>query len=194
MNVVAIVLAAGEARRFGAPKQTAELHGRPLIQRAVRAVLDAGLPTRVVIGAHAAEVRGCLVGLPVSITEHAGWADGLGSSVAAGVVALDEPRPDAVLLCLGDQPGVDAGSIRRLLDVFEAEPERIVASDTGVFVGPPCIFPSTLLGALEALRGDQGARSVLRDHADAVIAVSMPEAADDVDTPADLERFQAGDR
>ena len=190
MNVVAVVLAAGEARRFGSPKQVARLEGQALVRIAAQTALCAGLVTHVVTGAHARLVSECLNGLAVSTSHNANWVDGLGASIAHGVSALADPLPQGVLLMLADQPGVGLGALKRLLAAFARQPDRIIASDAGAFVGSPCVFPASLFGALRGLRGDQGARSVLRANQERIVTVAMPEAAGDVDTPADLARWK----
>jgi molybdenum cofactor cytidylyltransferase len=71
---------------------------------------------------------------------------------------------------------------------WQQRPDRIVAAQYTGTTGAPAIFPSELFGELAALQGDRGARALLSLHADRVVAVPMPSAALDVDTPADLAR------
>ena len=189
-TVGAVVLAAGAATRFGTAKQLAPFEGTPLVRRAVDAALGAGAhPVVVIVGAHGDDVAASLAGLDaVSVVVHAEWHLGLASSLASGLAALDGADCDAALVTLADQPLVDAHALRRLLAAFVGA-RRIVASSYGDTCGVPAIFGREHLPALRALTGDSGARRWLRQHAALVTAVPMPEAAVDIDTPADLTRL-----
>ena len=112
--ITALVLAAGEARRFGGPKQLAPLHGRPLLAHAVATARDAGLDRVVVVlGARAEAVRAevDLAGVEVAVCEN--WAEGMSASLRCGLEAA--AGSDEVVVLLGDQPGVGAGAIARVL-------------------------------------------------------------------------------
>jgi len=189
-----LLLAAGAARRYGRAKQVETLaDGTALVRHAALAALAVCSEVRVVIGAHRAAVTAALADLPVEIIEHSDWARGMGASIACGVRALIADGITApLLLCLADQPRVDAGVLKRLLAPAASQPESIVVSDYGVGRGPPCLFPPRLFAELAALDGDEGARSLLKAHAAEVITVSLPEGADDIDTPDDYRRIVGG--
>lgn len=191
---VGLLLAAGAARRYGRAKQVETLaDGNSLVRHAALAALAVCSEVRVVVGAHREAVIAALAGLPVTIIEHADWARGMGASIACGVrslIAEGIERP--LLLCLADQPRVDADALRRLLAASADAAHSIVVSDYGVGRGPPCLFPARLYAALAALDGDEGARSVLKAHAAEVVTVTLPEGADDIDTPDDYQRIVGG--
>jgi CTP:molybdopterin cytidylyltransferase MocA len=192
MRVVALVLAAGGSRRMGRPKQLLAWRGVPLVRRAAEAALAAPVErVLVVAGAHAEGVGEALAGLPVEIVVHDRWEEGLGSSLAAGVVAARAHAPDAVLVTLADQPLVDAAALSRLFSGCGRGARRAAAEREGI-LGPPALFPARVLDELAALGGDAGARAVLSRHAAEVVRVPMPEAAFDVDTPDDWSRLDAG--
>lgn len=118
MNVSGIVLAAGAGTRFraagGGSKLLAPVDGRLLIERPLRAVLDAGLgEVVVVLGADADDVleRADLSGARVLV--HAGWADGMASSLAAALATLGDDC-EAALIVLGDGPRLSAEAVRRV--------------------------------------------------------------------------------
>jgi CTP:molybdopterin cytidylyltransferase MocA len=194
-RVGAVVLAAGASTRLGYPKQLVAHEGEPLVRRAALAARDAGArPVLVVLGAGAATIAPALDALPgVQPIVHADWADGLASSLGAGLRALeeacrDEPC-DGVLVTLGDQPLVDADALRRLLDAFAAG-ARVVAARYADALGAPAVFGREHLPALCTLEGDHGAGRWLRAHRALTTEVPMETAALDVDTPADVVRLR----
>ena len=191
MKVACVVLAAGGSTRLGSPKQQLAYHGRTLLRRAV----DAALATRcrpvvVVLGAGADRLRGELAGLDVRIAENAAWERGMGSSVRLGMTALgDGSGLGGVLLTLCDQPLVGPEMLERLLEVWNAAGScTIAAASYNETLGVPAVFGRGYFAELATLPDGAGARPILRRHAASVSAVSMPEAAIDIDT---LEQYEA---
>jgi len=187
--VHAVVLAAGAATRFGSAKQLVRHAGRPLLHSAVaRAVEVAGHGVTVVLGAHAAELAPLLKHSPASILINRNWSEGIASSIRAGVSHLPASC-DGVLLMLADQPAITAEDLRRLVSVWRVQPQYIVAAQYEGTVGVPAVFPRSAFSSLLKLRGDEGARGLLRHQADRVVRVPLPNAAIDIDTPEDLLRL-----
>lgn len=186
-----IVLAAGAARRFGSPKQLVRVNGRPLLHAVIgRGVAVGGHAVIVVLGAYAAELAPLLRHTPATVVVNRQWEEGMGSSLRAGVAALPGTA-EAALVLLADQASVTAEDLRRLVGTWRRQPNQIVAAQYGSTVGAPAIFPRWSFGELGALRGDQGARVLLRRHADRLVRVPMPSAAIDIDTPEDLLTIEA---
>lgn len=186
-----VLLAAGEGRRYGDIKQLATIDGEPMVRRAARTALATGATVVVVIGAHAESIQPALDDLPVHLTNHQGWQDGMGSSLAAGIRTLLSLRPTAtgVLFCLADQPTVGAAMLSRLLRRHDEAPTRILASDQGDTLGPPALFPQDCFEALLAWSGARGAQALLQHEAERIEIFAFGPIAD-VDTPADLLRVR----
>ena len=194
VHVGAVVLAAGASSRLGAPKQLLVHEGEPLVRRAAHAALAAGAhPVIVVLGAESQQVRDALDGVAGVVTVvNERWADGLASSLAAGVRALLAAAPvDALLLTLVDQPLVGAAELAALVARC-SDAHRIVAAEYSGTIGVPALVGREHADALLALSGDRGAGAWLRSHGDRVARVPMPGAAMDVDTPDDAARLAAG--
>lgn len=194
MNLAGLLLAAGGATRFGSPKVLATYRGEPLVRRAARQLIPrcpAGV--RVVVGAAASGIRTALADElargSVVLVDNADWARGLSTSLVSGVAALP-PAAEAVLILLCDQPAVTGDDLDALVAAWRVEPALITAAGFSDRLGPPVIIPRAFWPQLAALRGDQGARSLLEWHAEHT-AVAMPHAALDVDTPEDLARLEA---
>ena len=191
-RLAVVLLAAGVAQRYGSAKQVERIDGISLVRRAALAALAVCGEVLVVTGAHSDAVDAALEGLALRRVKNDDWALGMGHSIACGFRALlaQADPADAALLCLCDQPRVGAASLQRLIDAHRSALQKIIVADYGAQRGPPCLFPAEFYPELTTLRGDLGARDVLKRHADRVDAIAIPDGAFDVDTPADLERLR----
>ena len=188
-----VILAAGGSSRLGKPKQLVEVGGQTLVARAVDAALaSSAWPVIVVIGAEGPRVRAALARKPVLIVENPGWAEGMASSIRAGIAAARQVSRSlgGVVIALCDQPGLSGEAIDRLIAARAASTATIVSARYAGTFGAPVLFTREHFADLERLSGDQGARALVAAAA-SVTAVDLPELARDVDTPADLERLEA---
>ena len=197
MNVGAVVLAAGGSTRLGSPKQLLEYGGRSLLRRAAEAALGAGCrPVVVVLGSSAEGLKNQLAGLEAHVVVNPAWGRGMGTSVRLGIETLDALAPgvDGALLTLCDQPLVGPGALASLLDAFRhADPPGavIAAALYDGTTGVPAVFGRAHFDELRAVPDGAGAKPVLSRHRLSVIQVPMPEAAADIDTREQYERFSA---
>lgn len=185
-----IVLAAGNAARMGSPKQLLKFRGVPLVRHAAETALDAGCgPVVVVLGANEAEVRSALVSLPVEVVVNERWAQGLGTSIRAGLERAAEQAVGGVILMLADQPLVTGEFLRGLVAAHRRTGKPIVASRYADTVGVPAFFAAGVLPLLGGLGPGQGCKGVILGHAERAMLIDCPQAATDVDTPADYARL-----
>jgi CTP:molybdopterin cytidylyltransferase MocA len=190
-GVAAIVLAAGAGSRFGGGKLLAPYRGRPLIEGALVNLADAPVDeTVVVVGADAKGLREVCEPYGVRVVENPGWAEGMSTSVRAGLKALG-PEAQAAVVLLADQPLVGAGAVGRLVEAFERGAKVAVATYGGR-PRNPVLFSREVWPLLEAeLSGDEGARPFLRRHPKLLTQVPCDGVGDpaDVDTAEDLRRL-----
>jgi len=172
----AVILAAGASRRLGRPKQLVEVDGEPLVHRIARMALTACEPVAVVAGA--VPLRDALVDLPIALVDNVFWAEGVASSIRAGV-AWAEPA-DSVVLLTCDQVLLDPAHLRALIRA--SEEGRLAASRYDGVLGVPAVFPRAYFPVLLALSGDRGAQPLLEP----AVPVDWPAGARDLDTEADL--------
>ena len=191
MAIAGILLAAGSATRMGRNKLLLDLGGEPLVRRAARRALEAGLsPLLVVVGHEADRVREALTGLPCRFVPNPGWAAGQGTSLAAGAAAVPG-EAEAAVVVLADMPLVTADMIRAVAARHRETGAPVVASRYGEVTAPPTLYHRSVLPEFHGASGEGPGREVIRRHGERVLRVDWPAAAlADVDVPADLDRLR----
>jgi CTP:molybdopterin cytidylyltransferase MocA len=215
LSTAAAVLAAGRGSRLGgdASKPLLVWRGRPLVAWAVDAAVGSGLrPVVVVVGYRGDEVRAALTTLtprtsPSSrtqvgaksemfdlvVVDNPEWEEGIASSMRAALTALVPVTDvDAVAIGLADQPLVSAAAYARLAASAGAAPIR--AATYGGRPGNPVVLARSLWPEAMRLRGDSGARTLMRDGRVDRIECGDTGSAADIDTLEDLERLQQEDQ
>ena len=177
---------------MGAPKQLLDYGGKPLLRHAAQVALASVCsPVIAVIGCRPSEVRPALEGLPVLIVENERWAEGMGTSIHAGVAAAEREALDGLILALADQPLVTFEILDRLVLTHLETGQPIVASQYAGTVGVPVFFSREFFPRLLSLQPDQGCKGVILTHAGSAIRLDCPEAGMDIDTPTDYDRARA---
>ena len=187
----AIVLAAGSSSRYGKCKQLVKINGSSLVRLAI-VKLSSLFPydkISVVVGANSEAVAQSVRDLPVNVVLNEHWQQGLASSLKGGLNSV-EPGCRAVMITLCDQALVTEKHLRQLLELWLADPTRIIASGYAGTIGTPAVIPAEFYPQLLALEGDAGAKSILKNNAGRVRTVAIPEAEFDLDVPADLEKLK----
>ena len=183
-SVWAIVLAAGMSSRLGQPKQLLDLGGEPILNHVLRAAVMSPLGGTVLVLGHEARTIGSAVGdfgqIPVINPD---FAEGQSTSLKAGIAALP-PTASAALVLLGDQPLVTPALIGQVIDRFVegGRMDRFVQTRYGDIPAPPVLIGRDWFHALSGIRGDQGARDLIRDHRDRVDFVGSED-----DRPLDID-------
>ncbi len=187
--VAAIVLAAGESRRFGQPKQLLPVGDKTMIQHVVDVVLDSPIEqVMVVLGCCAAETGASIAGRPVQVVVNEKWKSGLSSSVRAGLSAL-KPEVGAALFVLADQPGITTEVIAKLVQRYRQTRAPIVVPTHRGQRGNPVLFARSLFAELLKVKGDQGGRQLIAEHEDELEEVEVQTEAifTDIDTADDYQ-------
>lgn len=186
------MLAAGAGSRFGGGKLLASFGGRPLIEATLEGLRGAPVDeTIIVVGTEGERLRSASTAYGARMVENRGWAEGMSTSVRAGLGACS-PESRAAVVALADQPLVGAGAVRRLVEAFEDGARVAVATYDGEQRNP-ALFAREVWPLLEReMSGDRGARAVLARHPELVTEVPCDDVADpaDVDTVDDLRRLE----
>ncbi len=186
-RIAAVVLAAGRSTRMGAVnKLIAEIGGKPLVRIAAeQALASRASPVIVVTGHERERVEQALNGLPVKVVHNPDYAEGLGTSLKAGIAAVPD-NADGAIICLGDMPQVNAALIDKLIAAFDpAHGALVVVPSIAGRRGNPVVWSRRFFHDLMAISGDIGARHLIGSYAEAVaeVPVEGDAALTDVDTP-----------
>ncbi|MBI1855273.1 MAG: putative selenium-dependent hydroxylase accessory protein YqeC [Chloroflexi bacterium] len=189
-HTAGIILAAGESKRFGRPKQLLDWRGQPFVRVAAQAALDVGLfPVIVVTGSHADEVEAALRGLPVKAVMNEDWQNGQGSSIRKGVQSLP-PETGSAIFLLADQPQIRADVIRALAAHHATELYPIVAPLVlNERRANPVLFDRVTFPDLLTLSGDVGGRAIFDKHRVEYLPWHDDRLLLDVDKPEDYRRL-----
>nr|WP_184498801.1 MULTISPECIES: nucleotidyltransferase family protein [Rhizobium] len=170
----------------GSHKLLAEFDGVPLVRRsALTANSSHAEAVTVVVGHRQDDIRKVLSDLQLNVVANPDYASGMASSLVIGFAAAEANGADGVLVMLADMPGVTSSDLNRLITAFQdGKGESIVRAVSQGKRGNPVILPRSLNDAVLRLKGDVGARYLIKTSGLPVIEVEIGEAAQiDVDTP-----------
>ena len=188
MKIGCVVMAAGNARRFGENKLAARFQGKSLIRRALEAVPGDVFDSTVVVTQypeiaelakefHFAAIR----------NEHPDF--GISHTIELGLTKLRDC--DGVLFLVSDQPLLRRESVAELAELWKRQPDKIAALGHGGVRGNPCLFPARFFPELLELREDRGGNAVIRRHEEALVLLEVDGAElYDVDTVRALEHLE----
>ena len=183
--ISAIVLAAGQATRFGECKQLVRLGGKTLLEHALAGVRGAKIDDVVVVlGANAEEILE-RIAFRETVVINPDFAGGMSTSIQAGLRAA---KGDAALIILGDQPFVASATLDALIDEYRRTKARVIIPTYRGLRGNPVLVDRSLFAEMMNIRGDVGCRAIFGDHADSIVNVPVEDrgVVVDIDTAEDL--------
>lgn len=188
VNTGVVILAAGSSSRLGEPKQLLRHDGRSLLQKSIDAAISSDAdPVIVVLGANAEQISAEINKLNVRVIINSTWEEGMASSVRVGLNELlfNSPSAEAVILMVCDQPYISSELINELIHTQKQTGKAIVSCNYGEATGPPALFHRSVFNELMQLKGDVGARKIIRHHQDDVATVVFEKGKFDIDTRDD---------
>lgn len=185
--IAILILAAGGSSRMGQPKQLLPFGEGTLLTHAIH--VATGIPNAnvyVVLGSESATIRQKIKQEKAQIIVNSDWKKGIGTSISEGVNQLASNH-SGVLILLADQPMVDASHLKKLIQAFSEQPDRIIATAYPNNNGVPALFGKKYFQDLKELKGDQGAQKLLRQYDP--IVIEPDEYFDDIDTPEAYQKY-----
>jgi len=189
--ISAILLAAGESKRMGKPKQLMPFGQNTVVEQVIDNLLSSVVnEVIVVVGYRAEEVIKSIVGKPVKIAINPNYQQGMSTSIIAGLNLVDS-RAQAVMLALGDQPLISSQTINRLIAEFYNHDKGIATPAYQGGRGHPIIFAIKYKEKLLELKGDIGGRQIVKDHLNDIleVAVNAGGIITDIDTISDYQCY-----
>jgi len=184
-----VILAAGEAKRFGSPKQLASYHDKPLLQHVVECCSAINIcDNYVVLGAYAQQIQQQIPFENCDVIDNPSWHLGMSGSIKRCIETIGG-RYQAILFIAGDQVLISPQHLTELIDKWHRQPNELVCATFDDKVSIPAIFPQPFYAQLLSLTGDKGGKSILLNNRANLSTVNLTQAAVDIDTPADLKRL-----
>lgn len=184
MKIGCVILAAGNAARFGKNKLECTVHGKSLIRHTLELVPTELVSTVTVVTQYPAIID-IAKEFHFTAVHNTHPEFGQSHSIQLGLAAMSDH--DAVLFMVADQPLLRRETVVRLLELSRRHPHAIVCLSSGGVPGNPCLFPARFYDALRTLQGDQGGRSIRQSHLSEVITLEVEkDELRDIDTPEAL--------
>lgn len=167
-------------------------HNKTLLQHTIDELkLSGAAPVMVVIGAHAEAITEAIDQTGIDLIYNEQWSQGMASGIVAGVQNLLSRHKNIsrIIFAVSDQPFVSASLFQQLCEVQTLSSKNIVASAYADTLGIPVLFTHKYVDQLLALKGDEGAKKILKAFQEDVAKVDFPLGYIDVDTVEDYERL-----
>ena len=197
MTVAGVLLAAGRSQRMGRPKALLPYRGTTLLQHALQNLRATSCDLRIVVVSPEVE-KGCWLRdeVDVAVVVNPEPRQGLSSSLRSALDAIASREAEGcapvegILITLVDQPLITSEHLQAVLAAGAAT--GLAATSWPTAFGPPTFLYRSFFSALKELRGDEGAKKILRDNMDRLSLVDFPQAELDVDDAAAYERLLSG--
>jgi molybdenum cofactor cytidylyltransferase len=190
-TISAILLAAGQSKRMGRLKQLMPLEQSTIVEEAVDNLLGSAVDeVIVVVGYKAEDVMAAIAARPIKLVTNPDYEQGISTSIIAGLNMV-QSKVQAVMIALGDLPLIDSQTINTLIEEFCNHDKGIAFPTYQGKKGHPVIFAIKYKGELLKLKGDVGAREVIKCHPDDVLEVEVASESvvADFDTTNDYQAY-----
>jgi molybdenum cofactor cytidylyltransferase len=183
-----LIVAAGQSKRLGHPKQLLHFEGKSLINRLIDTVKSSGpYPITLVLGSAADEITTQITASPVDIVFNDQWNEGMASSIRVGVKRIMNlsPNIDGIMIFVCDQPFISVVHIQSLIKLQQDTGLPMASCYYANILGTPAIFHQNIFSELLALEGDVGAKKIIKDRVSEVAKLHVEEGIVDIDTMDD---------
>ena len=183
-----LIIAAGQSKRLGKPKQLLNFEGKSLINRLIDTVKSSGsFPITLVLGAAADEINAQLTASPIDRVFNNQWNEGMASSIRVGVNRIMDlsPNVDGIMILVCDQPFISVEQIQALIKIQQDTGLPMASCYYANIIGTPAVFHQSVFSELLKLEGDVGAKKIIKERALEVAKLHFEEGIIDIDTMDD---------
>ena len=180
-----LLIAAGESKRMGESKQLLKWKNHTLIEHQIKNLLDTNQDVWVILGAHSELIIPVINNYPINIILYKNWEMGMGATIAHGIKKMikKSPKINGVLISLVDMPLISTLHLNKLIKVFLKCKNKIVVSKSKEeYLSAPILFPSIYFNDLEQLKGDKGAKKIIKKNSNNLEIVNGYDLLIDIDT------------
>ena len=192
-----ILLAAGQSARLGKPKQLLNYKGKTLLEHSLQVAIETQLqPIITVLGANADLLKKSIDHFNTKVVINQQWSEGMASSIRCGMEELIKITPTiaGVIIMVCDQPYVTAKLLIDLVEKYKYSLKPIIASSYKNNIGTPALFDKTIFALLFSLKGDSGAKKIMKSNPDWVETVNFLFGEIDIDTTGDYDLLIKGSK
>ncbi len=190
-----VIIAAGESKRLGTPKQLLVYEGKTLINRLIDIVKITGsYPITIVLGANAEKIQSQLTETDLHIVYNSQWEEGMASSISLGVEMATKnfDHLDGIMILVCDQPHINTNNIHSLIELQRQTKLPIAACYYENILGTPALFHQSLFADLMSLKGDIGAKKLIKLREEEVAKLHFNKGILDIDTMEDYKFLLKG--
>lgn len=187
-----LIIAAGESKRLGTPKQLLKIEEESMLNRLINMVQNTvQFPIYLVLGANADLIKAQLPKAELNLVENLHWQEGMGSSIRIGVqeIMKNSIMHDGILVLVCDQPYLSKASILSLIALQNATKAPITAAYYAQIAGTPALFHESVFPELLSLKGDTGAKKIIQERAAEVAKLQFENGVLDIDTKEDYQQL-----
>ncbi len=190
-KIAILIVAAGESKRLGQPKQLLRKNGITLLENSLNEIVKsrAGKPF-LVLGANAELILSEIQLTDYQIIINKNWTRGMGVSIAQGMkTIIKENDYTGVIISVADQPFFTANILKKIRENILDE-KMIIKSKYEEGSGPPVYFSQHFFGEMTKLSGDDGAKPLVKKYKNLVVSIDFPKGNIDIDTEEDLKYWR----
>lgn len=187
-KIAIVILAAGKSLRMGFAKQIIRINNEPLLKITLDKIESISEDTYCVLGANKDLILEEIHFNNTVVIDNINYEKGLSSSISICIEFFEKKNLnyDGVLFVLGDQPAIETEYFSSIIKTFNEHKTKIIATNYDGKAGVPALFPKSFFKELKIIKGDKGAREILKNKPKSIIFESFKTNLVDIDTNKDL--------
>ncbi len=192
-----LIVAAGQSKRLGAPKQLLTFEGETLINRLIGLVKNStSFPITLVLGANAKAIEDQLTETELTIVLNNEWEEGMASSIRTGITHIlkQGSTTEGIMILVCDQPFLTEDHIKNLFEIQQSSGLPLAACYYAGVIGTPALFHQSIFPELLELKGDIGAKSIIKKRESEVAKLHFDKGVIDIDTMEDYQQLISGEK